>query len=139
METGARDPSSNYQHTDPNTYVSLAEAISQSLPGDIIELGLGHHWETHLVIDKPLKLVCSPGGEDDNSRCVVELSGQLHISDRARCVVLCGLTIRRPRRVMKKMPFVLVNRSALYVSGYHRLMNMSCDMTSLVVFYCIGQ
>jgi len=116
VETGARDPTNSYFNMDPNTFISIAEAIKQSLPGDIIELGLGHHWETHLVLDKPLKIVSCPGFEDDNSRCVVELGGQLYISDKARSAVLSGLTIRRPRRTMKKMPCVLVDRSTLYVS-----------------------
>ena len=120
VETGARDPTNNsiYINTDPNSFISIADAIHHSLPGDIIELGLGHHWETQLVVDKPLKIVSSLGGEEDNSRCVVELGGQLYISAQARCMVLSGVTIRRPRKSAKKMPScVLVDKSALYVSG----------------------
>jgi hypothetical protein len=116
VETGARDPTNSSFNADPNSFISIAEAINHSLPGDIIELGLGHHWETHLVVDKPLKIVSSLGGEEDNSRCVLELGGQLYVSAQARSMVLCSLTIRRPRKSSKKMTCVLVDKSSLYVS-----------------------
>jgi len=77
-------------------FATIQDAISAAHAGDIISLGAGHHWEGTLVIDKPLKIV---GGSSDASRCVMELTGSLHVTASAGHVVLVNLTLRRPRKV----------------------------------------
>lgn len=144
-----------------NTYLSLYDAIASSCDGDTIVLGIGHHWENSLhVVNKRLRIVCDKYGyEEGNSKCVVELTGEVFIetsqsrlehpaetrADKKdinrigrqiveksnslrrydgrrqekinRSILLLGnITIRRPRKISKRLPCITVSNSVLSVS-----------------------
>ena len=115
VESGARDPTKRSHKLTANVYASVEEALLEALPGDTVELGMGHHWETSLRIDKPLRLICESGGGDDNSKCVIELTGQVQVSQQARAVVMFGFTLRRPRKVSRATSCIAVKGSNLSV------------------------
>jgi SNF2 family DNA or RNA helicase len=115
VESGARDPTKKLHKLTTNVYASIADALVDALPGDTIQLGMGHHWEGNLLVEKPLRLVCEAGGGGDNSKCIVELTGQVQVTPAARSVVLCGFTLRRPRKVSRATSCVAVKGSSLSV------------------------
>jgi len=115
VESGARDPTKRLTKLVPNVYASIEEALKESLPGDTIELGMGHHWEGSLLIDKPTRLLCESGGGDDCSKCVIELTGQVQVTPTARAAVFYGITLRRPRKVYRATSCILAKDSSLSV------------------------
>ena len=74
-----------------NEFTSVGAAIAAAVPGDTILLTSGHHWESNLLIDKPLKIVSE---SEDPQRCILELSGRIDVLPSAARVFFCGLTLR---------------------------------------------
>eukprot|EP01038_Epipyxis_sp_PR26KG_P011354 gene11354-15225_t len=120
IESGARDyiskqnkdnNSNNYNNNNNNnsnnTFVSIEEAIRYALPGDLIELGAGHHWESCLTIPFPLRIISTV--PDDSSKCVIELTGQLKIENDVKALVLIGITLRRPGKQQIASSSILMN------------------------------
>jgi hypothetical protein len=95
VESCARDED-KAKLVGPNTFATIESAIAAASPGDTISLGCGHHWETTLVINKPLRII---GTGLEASRCVIELTNGIHITKRATSFLLGNVTIRRPRRL----------------------------------------
>lgn len=111
VETGARDPiKAASLRLAPNTYNSLENALADSLPGDTIVLGTGHHWEGNLELCHPVKLLSDV---DENSRCVVELTGVFSLKPGAKGSVFFGFTVRRPRKIGEALPCVRLEGSVL--------------------------
>ena len=127
IESGIRDAfiTGTLKTLEKNTFISISDAIKVALPGNIISIGVGHHWETKsLIINIPLKIIseCKGRGNEkddvdpDPSRCILEINGSLQILSTTRtrdvvgvddnndvssvAVVLCGITIRHPRKVI---------------------------------------
>jgi hypothetical protein len=117
VESGARDPAKQHHKLTANVFASIEDALKDCLPGDTIQLGLGHHWEGTLRIDRPLRVVCEPSGGGDNTKCVIELTGQVQVTEQAQAVVFFGFTLRRPRKVSKATSCVAVKGSSLSVSA----------------------
>jgi len=84
----------NRSKMERNHFRTVEEALSESLPGDTIELGDGHYWLNNpkIVIDFPLRIV---GDEKDPSHVILELCGTIVWA----CAKgwLEGLTFRRPK------------------------------------------
>jgi superfamily II DNA/RNA helicase len=116
VESGARDSKAPIRSTSGSkTYVSVDNALRDALPGDTVMLGAGHHWESSLIIDKPVRLI---GDADDASRCILELTGEIYVSRDAKGVVLSTLSIRRPRKIPKRVSCITVNHASLEVSDF---------------------
>lgn len=118
VESGAREEDAAVIHAryGRNAYVSIKDAISAALPGDTIRLDTGHHWEVSLELKKPLRFIGQP---DDNSRCVVELTGCVRILAPAVHVRWEGITFRRPRKLPK-------STACMAVLGKVKLSLMNC-------------
>ncbi len=95
-------------------YATVEEALSHCLPGDTIMLGTGHYWENFIDIRVPVRLISS-SSIHDSERCIVEISKQIRISPSARSVLLCGISIRHPRKTNLKLSCVAVESSKLMV------------------------
>ena len=98
VETGARSdtPEQILERYGPNVFSSVEKAISMATKGDTITLDAGHHWETNLPITKAVRIL---GQQEDPSRCVLELTGSIDITPTAKSVRICGVTMRRPRKL----------------------------------------
>jgi hypothetical protein len=116
VESGARDPAMAHKLTH-NIFASVEAALRAARPGDTIELGLGHHWESTLLIDKPVRIMCAgDGGDDtDSAKCVVELLGQIVVAPSAGSVVFYGFSVRRPRKVATATSCLIAQQSKLSV------------------------
>lgn len=75
-------------------YLTLAEALEEALPGDILEFSDGHYWinEPGITVNFPLKFV---GDENDPSHVIWEMSGT--IVWKAKGGWMEGITARRPK------------------------------------------
>lgn len=115
VESGARDAKNVemlLKRYDSNTFASIDDAIHRASAGDTIMLGGGHHWESSLVIDKPLKII---GDCEDPSRCVIELTGEIYISKAAKSAVISTVSIRRPRKIPKRVACFTANHAIVEV------------------------
>jgi len=75
-------------------FKSLSAALKVAQRGDVVELGIGHHWEKDgLVIPDGIMI---EGDEVSCDKVVLELGGTLVW--RAKAGGFVGVTIRRPRR-----------------------------------------
>ena len=115
VESGVRDagPGKGVR-LSANTFACIRDALESALPGDVIVLSDGHYWEDTLRVKVAVRIIHerfnvsvtgrgsngSSGGDGDAcSKCVVEMLGPLIIEQAAGCVVLAGISIRRPRRI----------------------------------------
>lgn len=112
VETGARENLGGVR-LGKNDYVSVEAAVAAALPGDTIMLDPGHHWETSLCIDKPLRFV---GDATEPSRVVIELSDVISVQPGAR-TEFCGVTVRRPRRLQDKGPAIVAHSAKVQLCG----------------------
>jgi hypothetical protein len=117
VETGARDAPTGEGAPDAiklswNTFASVTDALQAALPGDTIQLTTGHHWESTLEINVPLRFL---GEASDPSRCVLELTGSLSVRRAAGRVDLSGITVRRPRKLPQAAAVVSVSGATLSV------------------------
>lgn len=119
VETGVRDNAEKMAKVANNEFVSVRAAVAASLPGQLLVLGSGHHWEDgDINCSVPLKLTSEAG---DASKCIVELTGgSLQVLPGSVHVVMHGLTIRRPRFL--NMPYNGV-----------RVQDSKCSMASCIV------
>ena len=85
-------------------FASLSEALGVAVVGDVIELGIGHHWESNGLVVKQGIMI--EGDENACDKVVLELSGTLKWEGRGGGIV--GVTIRRPRRGEDEGPLVVV-------------------------------
>ena len=93
------------------SFSSIQKAVESALPGDTIILACGHHWERDLTISVPVRILSEM---EDPLKCVVELSGQINILKDAGSVIICGVTIRRPK-ILSRRENIIVARSAKVV------------------------
>lgn len=63
IETGAKDNPNSHVQLGENTFSSIADALATASTGDTISLGNGHHWETSIQIDTPVRLIGAQDGE----------------------------------------------------------------------------
>jgi hypothetical protein len=97
-------------------YSSLASAVKAATAGDTIVLGPGHYWEETIDISIPLKII---GDMSDPARCVIEFTGRLNVINSCRAVMICGVTIRRPRKIPGAKSIIFVRGSTLQVRSAH--------------------
>lgn len=95
VESGAREMAA-VGRLKAGEFVSLESALLSSLPGDTIVLGLGHHWEQDLRIRSSVRIL-SERDDDDPSKCVLELAGEVSFAPNI-AVVFVGVTVRRPKK-----------------------------------------
>ena len=108
VESGARNGDSNIAKGH-NEFASLEAAVATLVPGDTLVLCNGHHWEGDIVIDVPVR-ICSES--NDPSRCIVELTGSLKMVGPTNRCLFNGITIRRPRKVEKRSPCIVISDGA---------------------------
>ena len=98
IESGARDVPTKLIHK--NMFSSIYDAINSALPGDTIVLESGHHWETNLIIQKPIKILCQI---EDSLRCIIEITGIVDIITNNSSVVMNSITIRKSNKKLSKI------------------------------------
>ena len=110
VESGAREKNAAVR-LSPNDYISVEAAIAAALPGDTILLDPGHHWESRLHINKTLRFI---GDAAEPSRVVIELTDAITVNGNAK-LMMCGITVRRPRKTMDKGPAIISTDSTVTV------------------------
>ena len=95
-----------------NVFVSLVDALATCLPGDTVSLGVGHHVEQSIEFNCPVRIL---GADDEPVKVVLELSGGLFVTSRARRVSFTGVTIERSRLSTSLTSLVSVQRAKLEV------------------------
>lgn len=93
VEAGARESGLSLK---PREYSSLNAAVTACSAGDTIIISCGHHWDGDIRITRPLRILSEM---DDPSKCVVEIGGQITVAPVARSVIICGFTLRRPKKL----------------------------------------
>jgi hypothetical protein len=109
---------------DHNTYKTIQEALDNSFPGDTIILSQGHYWVNCLDIGIPIRFISDNYSDvfrnrkgkyfddtKDNSKYVIELSGQIQIRNVSNSVVFLGITIRRPRKIPEARSCIFIDNS----------------------------
>lgn len=77
-------------------FPSLSAAIAAAVPGDTVELCVGHFWVDSVDISIPLRFV---GCMQEPSKCSVEVSGQICVTLGVSSVIFSGITFSRPRKI----------------------------------------
>lgn len=112
IESGAREISLSRERVklEENSFTSLSDALTNSLPGDTISLESGHHIDENLYLDLPVRII---GSEDDPSKVIVELTGGIELSEKAGRTSLIGITFSRLRKsTTSKSLFTIKNAIA---------------------------
>lgn len=110
VETGAHEVDTDA--LGASSFSSIQKAIESALPGDTIVLACGHHWEKDLTIRFPVRILSEM---DDPLKCVVELSGQINILKDAGSVIICGVTLRRPKTLPRRKNIIIARYSKVMV------------------------
>lgn len=134
VETGAHDM--DQSKVGGSSFCSINSALESALPGDTIILAFGHHWEKDLIIRVPVRILSEM---DDPIKCVVELTGQINVLKDAGSVVFCGITLRRPKKLARKVNIISSKFANVMVLFSIRLPCVFSLTSLIALFLCLEQ